>query len=86
MRTTTPKLNTTYTLNLRGPSPFFARRRLIFGYLVRDAPGVQPLHVFVVLVATRHTPADGDEVDVESDDNSVKDSIDRVLDCLLLVP
>ncbi len=42
------------------------------GYtLVGDSPGIEPLHVFILLVAASHAPADGDEVNVKADDNGI---------------
>lgn len=47
--------------------------------LIADAPVVKPLQVRILLVVSSHTPADGDEQDVESDNDRVQDAIDDTL-------
>lgn len=49
------------------------------GALVGDSPGVEPFHVLILLVASGHAPADGDEINVEADDDGIQDAIDGPL-------
>lgn len=48
-------------------------------HLVADSPLGRPLHVLVLLVRACHSPADGDEDDVEADNNGVQQAINGAL-------
>lgn len=54
--------------------------------LIADAPVVKPLQVLVLLVASSHTPTDGDEQDVKSNNDSVQGAIDDALHDSIAVP
>lgn len=53
--------------------------------LVGNSPVVEPLHVLVLSVVAGHTPADGEEVDVEADDDGVQKAVDDDLEGVVAV-